>query len=74
MTVIERRFRGRRYDYEVKYTVESQRFDELAPTLRKSLDSVGEVPGVTPEATGPAGPRDARADSRRDGRGSSPAW
>ena len=31
MTVLERRFRGGRYDYEVKYTVESKRFDELAP-------------------------------------------
>jgi hypothetical protein len=34
----------------VKYTVESERFDELAPTLRKSLDSFGEVPGITPTA------------------------
>ncbi len=50
MTVLERRFRGGRYDYEVKYTVESKRFDELAPTLRKSLDGFGEVPGITPEA------------------------
>src|SRR5437763_17212887 len=50
MTVIERRFRGDRFDYEVKYTVESKRFDELAPTLRKSLDSFGELPGSTPAA------------------------
>ena len=34
----------------MKYTVESKRFDELAPVLRKSLDSFGEVPGITPEA------------------------
>ena len=39
MTVLERRFRGGRFDYEVKFTVESERFDALAPTLRKSLDS-----------------------------------
>jgi hypothetical protein len=52
MTVLERRFRGGRFDYEVKYTVESKRFDELAPALRKSLDSFGEVPGAVP-ATGP---------------------
>lgn len=43
MTVLERRFRGERFDYEVKYTVESKRFDALAPTLRKSLDSFGEL-------------------------------
>jgi hypothetical protein len=48
MTILERRFRGDRFDYEVKYTVESRRFDELAPTLRKSLDSFDELPGATP--------------------------
>jgi hypothetical protein len=45
MTVLERRFRGDRLDYEVKYTVESKRFDDLAPALRKSLDSFHELPG-----------------------------
>jgi hypothetical protein len=50
MTVLERRFRGGRFDYEVKYTVESKRFDALAPALRKSLDSFGEVPGPVPAA------------------------
>lgn len=45
MTVLERRFRGDRFDYEVKYTIESKRFDALAPALRKSLDSFSEVPG-----------------------------
>ncbi len=48
MTVLERRFRGDRFDYEVKYTIESERFDALAPTLRKSLDSFDEVPGAVP--------------------------
>ncbi len=52
MTVLERRFRGDRFDYEVKYTVESKRFDELAPTLRKSLDSFIELPGAVPAAPG----------------------
>lgn len=52
MTVLERRFRGERFDYEVKYTIESKRFDELAPSLRKSLDSFAEEPGVVP----PVGP------------------
>ena len=53
MTILERRFRGDRFDYEVKYTVESKRFDELAPALRKSLDSFSETPGPAP-AVNPA--------------------
>jgi hypothetical protein len=52
MTVLERRFRGDRFDYEVKYTVESKRFDDLAPDLRKSLDSFNELPGAVPAAPG----------------------
>jgi len=48
MTVLERRFRGGRFDYEVKYTLESKRFDALAPALRKSLDSFSELPGSVP--------------------------
>jgi hypothetical protein len=55
MTVLEWRFRGDRFDYEVKYTLESKRFDALAPALRKSLDSFGEVPGSVP-AAGPSRP------------------
>jgi len=54
MTVIERRFRGSRYDYEVKYTLESKRFDAMAPALRKSLDSFKELPGPGPAGTGKA--------------------
>ena len=50
MTVIERRFRGERFDYEVKYTVESKRFDELVPGFRKSFDSFREMPGDVPGA------------------------
>jgi hypothetical protein len=48
MTILERRFKGGRFDYETKYTVESKRFDELAPIIRKSLDSFAEVPGDVP--------------------------
>jgi hypothetical protein len=48
MTILERRFKGERFDYETKYTVESKRFDELTPALRKSLDSFTEVPGDVP--------------------------
>ena len=50
MTVIERRFRGDRFDYEVKYTVESKRFDQLAPKFRQSFDSFHEFPGEVPGA------------------------
>lgn len=55
MTVLERRFAGERFDYEVKYTVESKRFDQLAAPLRKSLDSFREEPGDVPAATGRPG-------------------
>jgi hypothetical protein len=55
MTVIERMFKGGRFNYEVKYTVESKRFDALLPTLRKSLDSFREVPGQVPQI-GPSRP------------------
>jgi hypothetical protein len=48
MTVIEWRFRGDRFNYEVKFTVESDRFERLAPTFRKSFGSFGESPGVVP--------------------------
>jgi hypothetical protein len=48
MTVLERRFRGGRFDYEIKFTVESKRFDALLPSLRKSLESFGEIPGEVP--------------------------
>ena len=49
MTILERRFRGGRFDYEVKFTVESKRFDDLSPALRKSLDSFDERPGAVPK-------------------------
>jgi hypothetical protein len=48
MTILERRFKGDRFDYETKYTVESERFDKLAPQLRRSLDSFSELPGDVP--------------------------
>jgi hypothetical protein len=48
MTVIERRFRGGRLDYEVKYTVESKRFDQLAPKFQESFKSFRELPGEVP--------------------------
>jgi hypothetical protein len=50
MTVIERRFQGVRFDYEVKFTVESKRFDELAPNFQRSFESFREHPGDVPAA------------------------
>jgi hypothetical protein len=50
MTVIERRIRGDRFDYEVKYTVESKRFEQLVPFFRKSFESFRELPGQVPGA------------------------
>ncbi len=54
MTVVERRFRGQRFDYEVKYTLESKRLDTLLPTIRKCLDSFEEIPGDVPALGKPA--------------------
>ncbi len=54
MTVIERRFHGSRFDYEVKYTLETKRFDALVSVLRKSLESFRELPGSAPGGTGKA--------------------
>jgi hypothetical protein len=66
MTVLERRFRGERFDYEAKFTVESKRFDDLAPALRRCLDSFRELPGDIP-----AGGRPARTARRSDRQGRS---
>jgi len=52
MTVIEHRFHGDRFDYEVKYTVESKRFNSLLPSLRKSLQGFQELPGPAARAQG----------------------
>ena len=49
MSVLERRFRGDRFDYEVKFTVETKRFDAMAPAIRASLDGFAEVPGFVPK-------------------------
>jgi hypothetical protein len=50
MTVLERRFQGDRFSYEAKFTLESKRFDDLAPELRRCLDSFSEEPGEVPVA------------------------
>lgn len=48
MTVFEHRFKGERFDYEIKYSVESERFDALLPAIRKSVESFKEIPGTVP--------------------------
>ena len=50
MTVIEWRFRGDRFDYELKFTVESKRFEGLTPAFRKSFESFRELPGAVPSS------------------------
>lgn len=54
MTVIERRFRGERFDYEIKCTLETERFERLLPKLRSTLDSFEELPGAVPSLGKPA--------------------
>ena len=46
MTVIEWRFPGDRFDYELKFTAESDRFEKQVPAFRKSLRSFRELPGA----------------------------
>jgi hypothetical protein len=48
MTVIEWRFRGDRFDYEVKFTLETDRFENLRPTLEQSLKSFHETAEILP--------------------------
>ena len=39
IVVLERRYAGRRYNYEIKFTVTAETFDQSAEELRKSADS-----------------------------------
>ena len=59
MTVIERRFRGERFDYEVKYTVESKRFDELVPGFPQELRQLPRVSRATSRGARPARRRES---------------
>lgn len=58
MTVLERRFVGRRFLYEVKFTLESKRFDTMTGELRRCLDTFeedvagGPAPGGKPRTSG----------------------
>jgi hypothetical protein len=53
ITVLERRFAGERFDYEIKFTIESPHFEPLLPELRRCLDSFRELPGEVPGAGKP---------------------
>jgi hypothetical protein len=44
ITVIERRFRGRERNYEVRFTCETAEFERIADALRQSLDTFIEAP------------------------------
>ena len=50
MTVLERRYPGRRYNYEIKFTVLSETFEKLADELRRCADSFIEF--VAPQDLG----------------------
>ena len=39
ITVLERRYPGRRYNYEIKFTVMTETFEQSADALRESADS-----------------------------------
>jgi hypothetical protein len=51
ITVLERRYSGHRYNYEIKFTVASEMFETSAEALRRSADSFVEF----------VEPRDAKA-------------
>jgi len=42
ISILERRFRGARRNYEVKFTCQTDEFEKLADELRKALDSFAE--------------------------------
>lgn len=49
MTIHEWRFPGKRFNYELKFTVESSRYESLKPAMRKCFESFQELPGDVPE-------------------------
>lgn len=44
MTIHEWRFRGQRHDYELKFTVETERYDALKPQMMRCFESFAELP------------------------------
>jgi hypothetical protein len=48
MTILERRFAGKRFDYELKYTVETKQFEVLEPMMKRTFNSFEELPGEVP--------------------------
>lgn len=49
MTIHEWRFAGKRFNYELKFTVESARYEALQPAMRHCFESFQELPGDVPE-------------------------
>lgn len=49
MTIHEWRFAGKRFNYELKFTVESARYEGLKAAMQKCFDSFQELPGEVPE-------------------------
>jgi len=58
MTIHEWRFRGDRYDYELKFTVETASYEALKPGLIKCFESFAELPGD--ERAGNPAPNDRK--------------
>jgi hypothetical protein len=52
ITVLERRYAGHRYNYEIKFTVSSEVFEECGDDLRRSADSFVEFAGPQDSKTG----------------------
>ena len=68
MTILERRFTGDRFDYEVKYTVETKRFDDLVPgPPQEPGEFRGEAGGRPQGRAVEAGVSRARRSGRREG-------
>lgn len=49
MTIHEWRFTGNRFNYELKFTVESERYEPLKTAMQKCFDSFQELPGDVPQ-------------------------
>ena len=47
-TVLERQFHVERFNYEVSFRIESRRFNDLSPVIRKCLDSFQVTPRSDP--------------------------
>ena len=58
VTVFERQFHVEGFNYEVSFTIESRRFNDLSPVIRECLDSFQVIP--QPDPIGGTKPEDRR--------------